>query len=96
MEITVEKAPEGHKCITQNVINAILGKEELIAPGTEGIKSVQLANAMLLSGLKGKTVEVPVCEDEFVELLEELRADERKNRPDKAFIWSDYLAKMRS
>lgn len=94
IEIKVEEAPQGHKCITQNVINAILGKEELLSPGVEGIKSVELANAMLLSGLRGKTVDVPVCEDEFAELLDELRKNERDNRPEKAFIWSEYLAKM--
>lgn len=95
IEIEVPQVPHGHKYITQNVINAILGKEQLIAPGTEGIKSVQLANAMLLSGLKNKAVELPVSEEEFDALLEQLRADERKNNPDKAFIWEEYLAKIR-
>jgi hypothetical protein len=52
---------------------------------------VQLANAILLSGIKGRPVEVPVCEDEFDELLEELRAEERRNAPDKAFDWEAYI-----
>ncbi|NMB23942.1 MAG: Gfo/Idh/MocA family oxidoreductase [Firmicutes bacterium] len=91
IEIPVDAKPHGHRYITQNFINVILGKEELIAPGTEGLKSVQLANAMLLSGLKGRRVDLPVSEDEFDELLEELRQDERQNAPDKVFDWDAYL-----
>ena len=94
VEIEVPEAPQGHMVVTQNVINTILGKEELLTPAIEGIKSVQLANGMLLSGLRNKTVELPVAEDEFDALLEELRADERENSPDKAFIWEDYLASL--
>jgi len=94
IDIEIEPKPAGHKYITQNVVNAILGKEQLIAPGTEGIKSVQLANAMLLAGLKGKQVEVPVPEEEYDELLAELRQDERENAPDKVFDWDEYLRQL--
>ena len=95
MEIQIEAKPHGHKYITQNTVNAILGKEPLIAPGTEGLNSVQLANAILLSGIRGRTVEVPVCEDEFDELLEELRADERRHAPHKVFDWEAYINSLR-
>ncbi|NMB44926.1 MAG: Gfo/Idh/MocA family oxidoreductase [Firmicutes bacterium] len=91
IEVPVETKAHGHKFITQNVINAVLGKEKLMSPGPDGVKSVQLANAILLSGLKGRAVEVPVCEGEFDQLLEELRTDERQNAPDKAFDWEAYL-----
>ncbi|HHV44989.1 MAG TPA: Gfo/Idh/MocA family oxidoreductase [Firmicutes bacterium] len=94
-EIPIEDNPHGHQYITQNVVNTILGKEELIAPGVEGIKSVELANAMLYSMVRQKPVKFPVPEEEFDALLEELRADERKNKPEKAFIWEDYLAQLR-
>ncbi|NLA59015.1 MAG: Gfo/Idh/MocA family oxidoreductase [Firmicutes bacterium] len=96
IEVQVEAKPHGHKWLTQNTINAILGKEPLISPGTEGLKSVQLANAMLLSGIRGRAVEVPVCEDEFDQLLEELREDERRNAPDKVFDWEAYINSFRS
>ena len=92
IEVPIEKKEHGHKFITQNVVNVILGREELIAPGIEGSKSVQLANAMLFSGLRGRTVELPVCEDEFDELLEELRTHEREHAPDKVFDWEEYLS----
>jgi len=93
-EVPIDRTPSGHRYITQNVINTILGKEELIAPGTEGIKSIQLANAMLYSMVKQEAVSFPVAENDFDTLLEELRADERKHNPDKAFIWEDYLAQL--
>jgi len=90
-DVEVEERPSGHRYITQNFVNSILDGEELIAPGEEGVESVQLANAMLYSGLRGEQVDFPVPEDEFVELLEELREKERKENPDKAFDWKEYL-----
>ena len=47
-EIPIEDNPHGHQYITQNVVNTILGKEEL-STRCWGIKSVELANAMLYS-----------------------------------------------
>ena len=44
----------------QNFVNAILDGEPLIAPGAEGIHSVELANVMLYSSLIGQTVELPM------------------------------------
>ncbi|NLJ85304.1 MAG: Gfo/Idh/MocA family oxidoreductase [Firmicutes bacterium] len=96
VEVSIERKPHGHKYITQNVINAIKGKEELISPGTEGLKSVQLANAILFSGLKGCPVEVPVSEGEFDQLLEELRRDELEKAPEKAFDWGRYVADLKA
>lgn len=96
IKVAVEPRAHGHRFITQNAINAILGgEEELIAPGTEGIKSVQLANGMLLAGLRGGTVELPVCEDEFDELLEELRVNERQHAAEKVYDWEGYLSSCR-
>lgn len=46
--------------IIQNFVAAILEGDELIAPASEGIASVELANAMVLSGLTRQTVELPL------------------------------------
>ncbi|MCX7014396.1 MAG: Gfo/Idh/MocA family oxidoreductase [Candidatus Sumerlaeota bacterium] len=51
---------EKHAVITQNFVNAILKGEKLIAPGVEGIKGLSLGNAILLSGVKGKPVDLPL------------------------------------
>lgn len=49
-----------HMEITQNFVDAILDGTPLVAPAEEGIRSVELGNAMLLSGLTGKPVSLPL------------------------------------
>ena len=44
----------------QNFVNAILDGEPLIAPGEEGIHSVELANVILYSSLMDKTIQLPM------------------------------------
>ena len=66
-EIAVPCEGEGgqHKTILQNVVNAILDGEPLIAPGSDGIHSIELANAMLYSSWTGTTVELPLDGDAY-------------------------------
>jgi len=56
VEIPFENASNGHAFLMQNFINAILLQEALIAPGAEGIHSVELANVMLYSSLTRREV----------------------------------------
>ena len=49
--------------------NTILGIEDLYAPASDGIYGVMLANAMLLSGWTGQTVELPFDDEYFYEEL---------------------------
>jgi predicted dehydrogenase len=49
-----------HSAITQNFVDAILDGTPLIAPAEDGIRSVELANAMLYSSALGKTVDLPL------------------------------------
>jgi predicted dehydrogenase len=49
-----------HTEVLQNFVDAILDGVPLIAPGAEGIHSVELANAILLSAWTGKTVTLPL------------------------------------
>jgi predicted dehydrogenase len=67
-----------HKGIMQNFARAILGREELIAPGEEGINSLMLANAMVYSGYTGKTVNLPLDAKEYDHLLAEFIARSKK------------------
>ena len=56
-----------HAGIINNFTAAILGKEELFVPGTDGIDSLELVNAIELSGwLGGKEVTIPVDEDLYL------------------------------
>ena len=52
-----------HIGICRNFVNAVLGKEPLFVDGQEGLKGVQLMNAMLLSTWLNKTVELPFDDD---------------------------------
>ena len=61
-----------HAGIFQNFIDAIYEKKKLIAPAPEGIKSVALANAMILSSFKGKTIDIPLDSNEYEALLMKL------------------------
>ena len=65
--------PTGHNAIIQNFANAILNGEKLIVTGEEGLKTVEFINAIILSGEKGKPVEMPVNRQEYDELMEELK-----------------------
>src|SRR5690349_2611806 len=55
VEIPFENAPAPHATLMQNFVDAILDGAPLIAPGAEGIHSVELANVMLYSSLIGET-----------------------------------------
>jgi predicted dehydrogenase len=59
-EIPFANAAQPHALMTQNFVNAILDGEPLIAPGAEGIHSLELANAMIFSSLLGQTIELPL------------------------------------
>ena len=48
VEIPFENAPNQHAILMQNFVNAILDGEPLIAPGAEGIHSVELANVFCI------------------------------------------------
>jgi len=65
-----------HLNITQNFVNAILHGEPLIAPGEEGLMSLELSNAMLLSGFNdSRPVDLPTDHAAFDRLLSRLIED---------------------
>lgn len=77
-ECKVNYEPESrpqHAVIIENVANAILKGEKLIAPLAEGIRGLELGNAMLLSGLKKRPVTLPIDSAEYAEMLSGLIAN---------------------
>ena len=70
----------GHKEIIRNFCRAILYGEELIAPGEEGLWTVEFINAPILSGKKDKPVDIPVNREEYEELLESLRRSSQEKK----------------
>ena len=61
----------------ENVANAILNGEKLIAPVEEGIRGLELGNAMLMSGLTKTPVELPLDAAKYAEMLAGLAANSR-------------------
>ncbi len=67
-----ESSVPQHQVIIQNVTNAILKGEKLLAPVEEGIRGLELGNAMLLSGWKKEPVSLPIDAEEYAVRLAEL------------------------
>ncbi|MDD3886316.1 MAG: Gfo/Idh/MocA family oxidoreductase [Victivallaceae bacterium] len=69
-EIPYGNAPmPEHQEIIRNVTAAILHGEKLFAPLEEGIRGLELGNAILLSGLKDKAVTLPIDSREYADML---------------------------
>ena len=83
-ECTVPTGPDlygaGHRTIIENVAAAVLGEAELIAPLEEGIRGLELGNAMLYSGLNDVTVTLPLDSRAYAEMLEKLVRSSRWHR----------------
>ncbi len=74
-EYTVEVIEQGgenpqHVGILNNFANAVLGIEPLYVDGREGLKCVELIDAMLLSAWQNRTVAIPVDDDEYLQELQ--------------------------
>ncbi len=59
-DIPLAHGPSPLTGMIQNFVNAILEGEALVAPASEGLASVELANAMIYSGITKQTVELPL------------------------------------
>jgi predicted dehydrogenase len=66
-----------HHLLTQNFIDAILDGAPLIAPGSEGIRSVELANAILYSSLENRTIDMPLDSAAYEAKLKQLIAESK-------------------
>jgi predicted dehydrogenase len=64
-EVPFRQGGEEHKGITRNWTQAILNGTPLLASGQEGIRGVELANAMMLSTWTDDWVDIPVDEEHF-------------------------------
>ncbi len=73
-----------HNEILRNFAAAINGNEPLIAPAPEGIRSVELANAMIYSSLTERTVELPLDGAAYEVELKKLIAQSRHTKKSSA------------
>lgn len=63
------KTTHGHERIIENFADAILKGAALIAPAEEGLNSVAINNAIILSAHRRQMVDLPIDGDEFAALL---------------------------
>jgi len=71
---------EQHIGILRNFVKAIQEGEPLIAPAEEGIRQVELANAMLYSAWTGKTSQLPLDGRAYERLLKRRIAESRSRK----------------
>jgi predicted dehydrogenase len=79
----VPPAPGGggqHVEILRNFAESILDGTPLIAPAAEGRNSVELANAMILSGLQKRTVDLPLDAADYEGVLKTLVSESRHQK----------------
>jgi hypothetical protein len=65
--------------VLENFRDAILEGTPLLAPAEEEIRSLEIGNAMLLSGLLGRTVELPIDAELMERELRRLAAGSRSS-----------------
>ncbi len=90
IEIPFENAPAPHATVLQNFVDAILDGAPLIAPGAEGIHSVELANAILYSSLIDRTVELPLDGAAYEKKLRQLIAESKIQKKVVEVIGEDF------
>ena len=77
VEVPFTNAPSQHASLMQNFVESIREGKALIAPGQDGIGSVELANAILYSSLTQSTVDLPLNSATYERKLNELIATSR-------------------
>jgi predicted dehydrogenase len=61
-----------HRDVIEDFANAIINDTQVMAPAPEGINALEIGNAMLLSAIKDKTIELPMDSAEFAQELQKL------------------------
>ena len=80
VEIPFENAVNPHGILVQNFVDSILDGSPLIAPGADGMGSVELANVLLYSSLIHQTVELPMDGAAWEGKLKELIANSKHEK----------------
>jgi predicted dehydrogenase len=94
-DISIANATVPHAIMVQNFVNAVLDGEPLIAPGEEGINSVELANAMVYSSLLGETLELPLDGAAWEKKLNQLIAESKVQKKVVKVATDDFASSFR-
>lgn len=95
VEIPTDGSGPKHTAITQNFVDAILDGAPLIAPAAEGIRSVELANAMLYSSLVGQTIALPLDGAAYEKQLNQLIAESKIEKKVAQVVAEDFTKSFR-
>lgn len=77
VDVELPECESGHLAILRNMARHLLYGDELLTPGVEGRKTVEMINAIILSGKSGEAVSVPVDRARYDAFLEGLRSSSR-------------------
>jgi predicted dehydrogenase len=94
-EIPFANAPAPHAALLQNFVNAILAGEPLLAPGADGIHSVELANAIVYSSLLGETVSLPMSGVAWETWLTQLISESKVQKKVMSVEAADFASSFR-
>jgi predicted dehydrogenase len=81
IEIPIKGHGPQHIGVLENFVSAILDGAPLIAPARDGLNSLELANAFLLSTLENRTIQLPIDGALFNQHLQKLIAASNRQKP---------------
>jgi hypothetical protein len=93
--VPITTVSKSHAMLTQNFVERICGGGPLVAPGEEGLHSVELANAILFSSLKGETIKLPLDGAVYEKALIELAASSTREKKVLKSAGEDIAASFR-
>ena len=88
-------AVDQHAAVLENFVAAIDGRQPLLTAGAEGLGSLQLANAMLLSDWTGEAVTLPLDAAAYEQRLAERVAASAMRTPEDIDVEIDMDASYR-
>ncbi|MEI9894031.1 MAG: Gfo/Idh/MocA family oxidoreductase [Chthoniobacter sp.] len=80
IDIPFDTIGNAHAVLMQNFVDAILDGTPLLAPGYDGLGSVELANVLLYSSLINQTVDLPMDSQAWETKLNELIANSKHEK----------------
>ncbi len=89
--IDLPEQETGHYVIIRNFARHLLHGEPLIAPGEDGIHSLEIANAVWLSAELGRSVDLPIDRAEYDALLARKRRESTFQKQVKVNLQTDPL-----
>lgn len=78
--IPFTNAQDAHMGLTKNFVDSIRTGSPLLCPGADGLGSIELANAMVLSGVTNQTIALPLDSSAYGKFLDGLIANSKHQK----------------